>query len=219
MNLHNKRLVVTGANGSLGRALVQRATELGAEVIRVVQRSDGSDALAVDLADAEQCLRVLAPLADVDVLCNVAGGFTMAAFASDNAERDWQAMQMINVNTARNACRALLPGMVARGSGAIVNVGALGALRGSAQLSAYGAAKAALMHLTESLSAEYRERGININAVLPSIIDTPANRAAMPQADPQKWVSPQQLANVMCFLASDEASAMHGALLPVRGLS
>jgi NAD(P)-dependent dehydrogenase (short-subunit alcohol dehydrogenase family) len=109
--------------------------------------------------------------------------------------------------------------MLARGRGAIVNVGAAGALRGGARTSAYAAAKSAVMRLTESMALELRDRGINVNAVLPSILDTPRNRADMPDADHARWVAPADLANVICFLCSDAARAVHGALLPVVGRS
>jgi NAD(P)-dependent dehydrogenase (short-subunit alcohol dehydrogenase family) len=113
----------------------------------------------------------------------------------------------------------VVPGMLARGSGKIVNVGSFGALRGTAQMGAYAAAKSEVLRLTESLAAELREHGINVNCVLPSVIDTPENRKAMPQADPAKWVPPAQLAQVIAFLASDAAQAVHGAAVPVVGLS
>jgi NAD(P)-dependent dehydrogenase (short-subunit alcohol dehydrogenase family) len=103
--------------------------------------------------------------------------------------------------------------------GFIVNVGAMSALRGAAKMGAYIASKSALMRLTESMSAELREDGINVNAVLPSVIDTPANRQSMPDADPRRWVAPEALAAVIGFLASDDARPIHGALIPVTGLS
>jgi NAD(P)-dependent dehydrogenase (short-subunit alcohol dehydrogenase family) len=121
------------------------------------------------------------------------------------------------VDTLRNSLQAVVPGMVERGRGSIVNVGAMAALKGQAKMSAYVASKSVVLRLTESLSAEVRDRGVNVNAVLPSIIDTPANRAAMPDADFSRWVSPDDLANVICFLASDAARAVHGALVPVTG--
>jgi len=104
------------------------------------------------------------------------------------------------------------------GRGSIVNVGALGALKASGNMGAYAAAKSTVMRLTESLSEEVRRQGINVNAVLPSLIDTPRNRADMPEADFAQWVDPIDLAKVICFLASDDAKAVHGALIPVTGL-
>jgi NAD(P)-dependent dehydrogenase (short-subunit alcohol dehydrogenase family) len=134
------------------------------------------------------------------------------------ADADWEQMFAINVHTLQNAVRAVVPGMIATGRGSIVNVGALGAVKGLPRMSAYTAAKSVVMRLTESLSAELKDKGINVNAVLPSLIDTPRNRADMPGADYARWLKPEDLANVMCFLASDAARAVHGALVPVSAL-
>ena len=125
----------------------------------------------------------------------------------------------INVTTVRRVVSAAMPQFVAKGRGSIVNVGAYGALRGMANMGAYLAAKSAVMRLTESLSEEVKSQGINVNAVLPSVIDTPTNRTAMPDADVGQWVSPTDLGEVVCFLGSDKAKAIHGALLPVTGLA
>jgi NAD(P)-dependent dehydrogenase (short-subunit alcohol dehydrogenase family) len=112
-----------------------------------------------------------------------------------------------------------MPIFLARGRGSVVNIGAMSAREGQANMSAYCAAKSVVMRLTESLSKELRNKRVNVNAVLPSIIDTPRNRADMPDADFSRWVSPDDLANVICFLGSDAAAAIHGALVPVVGLS
>ena len=125
----------------------------------------------------------------------------------------------LNARTLLNTVGAVVPVMLANGGGKIVTVGANAARQGMAQMSAYIAAKSAVIRLTESLSAELRGKGVNVNCVMPSIIDTPENRSAMPDADPGNWVSPAKLANVILFLASDEASAIHGASVPVVGLS
>jgi NAD(P)-dependent dehydrogenase (short-subunit alcohol dehydrogenase family) len=109
--------------------------------------------------------------------------------------------------------------MLRAGSGKVVNIGAFGANKGLARMGAYTAAKAAVVRLTEAMAAELRERGINVNCVLPTVIDTPDNRAAMPDADPARWVAPADLAAVIRFLASHDARAVHGAALPVTGLS
>jgi len=109
--------------------------------------------------------------------------------------------------------------MLASGGGKIINVGAFTAQKGAANMGAYIAAKSAVIRLTESMAAELREKNINVNCVLPTIIDTPENRAAMPKADPQKWVAPEDLASVIVFLASPAAKAVHGAAIPVTGLS
>jgi len=112
-----------------------------------------------------------------------------------------------------------VPVMLKAGGGNIVNIGAFAAQKGAAQMGAYVASKSAVIRLTESMAAELREKNINVNCVLPTIIDTPENRAAMPDADPKRWVSPQALAEVIVFLSSDAARAIHGAAVPVTGLT
>jgi NAD(P)-dependent dehydrogenase (short-subunit alcohol dehydrogenase family) len=130
----------------------------------------------------------------------------------------WTRMFDLNVCTLLNSVRAGAPGMIECGRGKIVNVGATGGLAGQAGMAAYSAAKSAVIRITESMAAELKRKGINVNCVLPSIIDTPQNRAAMPKADPSHWVAPVDLASVILFLASDEARAVHGAALPVTNL-
>ena len=125
---------------------------------------------------------------------------------------------LINVTTAKTIIAAVIPKMLKEGKGTIVNIGAIGGLAGAANMSAYSAAKSVVMNMTQSLSEEVKHQGVNVNAVLPSIIDTPANRADMPDATFEEWVTPTQLANVIGFLLSDDASGIHGALIPVKGL-
>lgn len=227
IDLTGKTALVTGANGALGRAVAARAQSLGANLL-LAGRSFGADVgarhpqawlLELDLAEPGALQSALADAGPIDLLFNVAGGFAMGESSYDPQGGNWDAMFRINVETLRNSLKAVVPGMLAQGRGSIVNVAALGALRGQAGMSAYAASKSAVLRLTESLSAEVRDRGINVNAVMPSILDTPANRAAMPEADPSRWVSPGDLANVICFLGSDAARAIHGALIPVAGLS
>ncbi len=221
MNLQDKRVVVTGANGALGRAVVARARALGAEVVQLdiaFPADAGADCHIVDLADAGATAALFLKIGRVDVLMNVAGGFDMGPRTWEVTDAQWDAMFAINVRTLQNAVRAAVPGMIACGRGSIVNVGALGALKGQGGMSAYTAAKSVVMRLTESLSAELKQQGINVNAVLPSLIDTPRNRADMPGADYARWVGVDDLAAVMCFLGSDAARAVHGVLLPVSGL-
>lgn len=152
-------------------------------------------------------------------MLDIAGGFTMGTEAAAPSDDDWDWMCQINVGTLRNTLMAAVPVLRQQQCGALVNVGAFGAIVGNAEMSDYSCAKSSVMRLTESLSKELKAEGINVNAVLPSIIDTPPNRQAMPDADFKSWVTPEQLAKVMCFLASDDASAIHGALIPVKGLS
>ncbi|MEO7031342.1 MAG: SDR family oxidoreductase, partial [Herbaspirillum sp.] len=141
--------------------------------------------------------------------------FSMGAPVHDPDDISWEIMFARNVSTLRAMLKAVVPGMRERNSGRIVNVGAVSAFHGSAGMSAYTASKAVVMNLTESLAAELSDTNIRVNAVLPSIIDTPANRQAMPKVDTQKWVQPHDIAEVMCFLASAQSRAIHGALIPV----
>ena len=221
--LQDKRIVITGAAGTLGQAAATCAREKGAHVIgldivETPSLANTDEYYPVDLLDADATTGCIQTLGSIDALLNIAGGFAMGVSASDPSDAQWELMFRLNVTTMRNATRAAVPALRATTKAAIVNVGALGALSGAADMSAYCCAKSTVMRLTESFSEELKNEGINVNAVLPSIIDTPPNREAMPDADFATWVSPAKLAEVMCFLASDAASAVHGVLLPVKGL-
>jgi NAD(P)-dependent dehydrogenase (short-subunit alcohol dehydrogenase family) len=220
-------VAVTGANGNVGRALAQAALAQGARVALLdVNFGAGPPAPAsvhrVNLLDAEATRACFAAIGRVDVLCNIAGGFTMGDPVHVAGDEVWTRMFDLNVRTLLNSVRAVVPGMLERKRGKIVNVGAIaglgGAISGQANMGAYSAAKSAVIRITESMAAELKREGINVNCVLPSIIDTPQNRAAMPKADPARWVAPADLANVILFLASEEARAVHGAALPVVNL-
>jgi NAD(P)-dependent dehydrogenase (short-subunit alcohol dehydrogenase family) len=173
------------------------------------------DKLAVEAAVAE----IVRRFGGIDVLCNIAGGFAMGPAVHEIDDEHWAGMFRINASTVIATARAVVPRMLAAGGGKIVNVSAGSAMSGKANMAAYCSAKATVLRLTESMASELREKGINVNCVLPSIIDTPQNRAAMPKADPKRWVAPEALADVIAFLASDAARAIHGAGLPVSGLS
>lgn len=221
MDLTGKRVIVTGAAGILGQAVAAACQRNGATVVLldVVDglQSELGETYTVDLTDLSATKACIDVVGDFDVVCNIAGGFDMGPQVFEITDEHWHAMFEINVTTLRNMLRVTIPRMVERGRGSIVNVGALGALQGQAAMGAYTAAKSVVMRLTESASAESRQQGVNVNAVLPSLIDTPRNRTDMPNADFDTWVSPDKLANVVCFLASDAASDIHGALLPVVG--
>ncbi len=220
--LQDKVVVVTGANGALGRVAVELATSQGAAVVALDLRFDGPPGgrrYTLDLTDVAATVACVAELGRVDVLLNIAGGFAMGPSVHETTSEQWDHMTRMNVTTTRNMINAVVPGMLARGRGSIVNVGALSAREGQANMGAYCVAKSTVMRLTESLSKELRSKGINVNAVLPSILDTPINRGDMPDADFSRWVAPIDLAAVMCFLGSDAARAIHGALLPVAGLA
>jgi NAD(P)-dependent dehydrogenase (short-subunit alcohol dehydrogenase family) len=155
----------------------------------------------------------------IDVLCNLAGAFRMGAPVHETSAGDWDFLLDVNARSLLNTARAVVPRMLASGGGKIVNVGAYAAQKGAANMGAYVASKSAVIRLTEAMAAELRSHNINVNCVLPTTLDTPENRAAMPQADPRRWVAPEDLAEAIAFLASDAARAIHGAALPVTGLS
>lgn len=228
MNLQGKTVVITGANGGLGKVVAARAKALGASLVLLdiafpsadLENNDsGVTKLAVDLCDQKATAAVFDKLGEFHAVFNLAGGFDMGPAVHEITDDQWDHLFKLNVTTLRNVTRAAVPKLLARGRGAIVNVGALGARQGLPNMGAYCASKSVVMRLTESMAAELREKGINVNAVLPSVIDTPANRGAMPDADFTKWVTPDQLADAICFLGSDAASGIHGALVPVSGLS
>ena len=218
--LEGRIVVVTGANGALGTAVRRRVRDAGAIPVGLDLKADTSgEVLDADLADAASAekavARILGKHARIDALLSIAGGFRMAPATDASA---WEAMWTMNLMTALNAARAVLPGMTQRGAGAIVSVAArAGAQPAGAQMGAYTASKAAVIRLTEALSEEVKDRGVRVNCVMPSIIDTDANRRAMPDADFAKWVRPEALADVMLFLCSDAASAINGAAIPVYG--
>ncbi len=221
--LDKLRVVITGAAGSLGQATAEKARASGAYVIGldiVDQESlpNTDEYHKVNLLDRGDTRACFDKLGDIDVLCNIAGGFAMGDEASDPASEQWDKLFALNVDTMRNATMAAAPLLRKKSKSAIVNIGAMGALSGIGGMSAYCCSKGSVMKLTESLSDELRGDGVNVNAVLPSVIDTPPNREGMPDADFSTWVSPQQLAEVICFLASPAASGVHGALIPVRNL-
>ncbi len=227
MNLNGKTVVITGANGGLGKIVAEAARAQGAQLVLLdvafpaneLSDISGGVKWAVDLTDAAATQGCFDKIGRFDAVFNLAGGFDMGPAVHEITDQQWDFLFKMNVTTLHNVIRAAVPKLVAQGRGAIVNVGALGAVKGQANMGAYCASKSVVMRLTESLSEELKNKGINVNAVLPSIIDTPRNRADMPSADFSKWVAPADLASVICFLASDAAKAVHGVLLPVAGLS
>jgi len=218
-----RTVMITGAAGNLGRA-VAAAFKGEALVLLDLKAGDLGDAfIATDLLDPKSVQaavdQALARHRKIDVLCNIAGGFRMGPAVHETSDKDWNFLLDLNARTLLNISRAVVPAMLGAGGGKIVNVGAFAAQKGAAQMGAYIASKSAVIRLTETMAAELREKNINVNCVLPTIIDTPENRKAMPEADPRRWVAPQALADVIVFLASDAARAVHGAALPVAGLS
>lgn len=234
MRFEGKTVIVTGAGGNLGKAVAARFAAEGASVALFGHGEDKARALAgelagthlglgVELTDREAVKRAVAEVTEKlgppSVLCAIAGGFDMGTPVHETPAENWEAMMDRNFHSLVSTMAAVVPGMIERGAGKIITVGAKAAREGGRNMGAYAASKSAVMRVTESASAELKGHGINVNGVLPTIIDTPENRDAMPKADPAKWVAPDSLAGVIAFLASEEARDIHGALIPVSGLS
>jgi len=224
MRLRGKTVLVTGAAGALGKAVVRAAVAAGAWVEALDVAEGPLAALAgpgvtvhrVDLLDADALADVVGGI-EVDCLAAVAGGFSMGPGAHEVPGDAWDHMQKINVTTVRNTLAAVVPGMLSRGSGVVVTIGSRNGLTGPGAMSAYSAAKSAVHRITQSLAAEGNSKGLRANCVMPGIIDTPANRAAMPDADTTGWVATDDLASLIVFLLGDESRAVQGALVPAYG--
>jgi len=224
--MQGKVLIVTGALGALGQVVSEIALARGARVAGIDHAPSQTPATAerieiggVDLSDAVQAKAAVEAAARhfgrLDALANIAGGFTFET-VGDGDIKTWQRMHALNVLTALNTSHAALPHLAVSKAGRIVNIGAMSALQAGSGMGPYAASKAGVHRLTEALASEWKGK-VTVNAVLPSIIDTKANRADMPKADFSKWVTPQELAEVILFLVSDAASGVTGALIPVSG--
>jgi len=226
-------VVITGAFGALGQCVARAFAARGARLALLdvspqppasIRGELGPAPLlfgGVDLSDTEATRRAMAATAmrfgGIDVLVNVAGGFRWETLEQGEPET-WDQLYAMNLRTAVVCCKAALPAMLERGAGRIINIGAGAAAgRAAAGMGAYTASKAGVQRLTESLSEEVKDRGVTVNAILPGTIDTPRNRADMPEADVGRWVAPEAIADVILFLASDAARAVTGASIPVFG--
>jgi len=232
MTMQNQVVVVTGAFGTLGRAVAHAFATRGARLALLdvapqpparIREEFGTEPLlfgGVDLSDMEATRRVMSVVTmhfgGIDVLVNVAGGFRWQTLERGTIEV-WDELYAMNLRTAVVSCKAVLPTLLERGRGRIINIGAGAASKAGAGMGAYTASKAGVQRLTESLSEELKDRGITVNAILPGTIDTPRNREDMPEADFTRWVAPADIAEVIVFLASDSASAVTGAAIPVFG--
>jgi NAD(P)-dependent dehydrogenase (short-subunit alcohol dehydrogenase family) len=224
-------VMITGAGGHLAQAVAKRFAQDGAKLLLVAHHAQalqqawqGHDHVLVLQADLREPAQVARAVEDgcarfgrIDALAHIAGGFRMGEAVHETSAETWDFLMDLNARTFVHLAQAVVPRMLQQASGRIVTVGAAAAAKGAAHMGAYAASKSALMRLTEAMSAELKERGINVNCVLPSIIDTSDNRAAMPKADFSRWVAPEALADVIAFLCSDGARAIHGAAIPVSG--
>jgi NAD(P)-dependent dehydrogenase (short-subunit alcohol dehydrogenase family) len=234
MIFKGQTVLITGAAGNLGHAVAAAFAEAGANLVLIDLKDDALKSVATkgasgvlaqraDLADpasiAAAVDAAIKRFGRIDALCNLAGGFQMGEKVHEMPADKWDFMMELNAGSVLRMAQAVVPHMLKAGGGRIVNIGANSALSGKAEMGAYVASKSAVIRLTETMAAELRGHNINVNCVLPSIIDTPQNRAAMPKADPAKWVAPEALADVLLFLCSPAVRAIHGAAIPVVGLS
>jgi len=224
-------VLITGAGGALGHAMAA-AFRADARLVLTDRHQDRLEAAyggwpdtllataELSVAASVGALRdsALGRFGRIDVLVNVAGGFRGGKGLAEAPDDELDTLLAMNARSVWNACRAVLPAMLRQGTGKIVTIASLNALHGGANVAAYSASKAATLRLCESLAAEVKVQGVNVNCVLPGTMDTPANRAAMPDADVSRWVDTRAVADVVRFLASDAARAVHGAAVPVTGL-
>ena len=229
--------IVTGASGGLGAAVVTALDRTGAAVVAVGHRPGGIESAiegfsslarhlvieGVDLASAAGSRQVIEAAVHnygrIDALVNTIGGFRSDGPLQVSPVELLDEMMALNARTVYVMCQAVIPQMLDQGTGRIVNVASRAGFTGSAGFAAFSASKAAVLRLTESLSQEVKNQGINVNCVIPGTMDTPENRKARPEASFDRWVSPTDVAKVILFLISDDASAIHGATLPVLGLT
>lgn len=233
----DKVVVVTGGAGNLGRAVVHAFHDGGARVAVVDrQREIVVDVFADTIPEGVDCLYVAANLLDeeavayaakqitdkfgrIDVLVNIAGGFASGTPIHETPLKTYEFMMDLNAKSVFLMSRAVIPTMLAQEGGKIISIGARAALQGAAKMGPYVASKMAVIRLTETMAAELKGDSINVNCILPGTIDTAANRKDMPNANADKWVEPESIARVIQFLASDAARDIHGAAVPVYGLS
>lgn len=226
-------VLVTGAVGNLGLAVARAFAAAGARLVlsdrsqeRVNEQFadlDGDHLLlgGVDVTDeasiADMTKRAMDHFGRIDTVVNTVGGFRAGTPVHETPMATWDLMQNLNARSVVLVSRSVVPQMVERGSGSVINIGAGIGLKGAAGMAAYSASKSAVIRITESMADELKSHGINVNCVLPGTLDTPQNREAMPKADTSRWVQPDSLAEVIVFLASPSARDIHGVALPVYG--
>ena len=228
MPLSDNVILITGANGGLGSAVTNAFLKAGARVAGVARKIQDSafpnanfTAFSAELGNAEAARAVAAAVIEkwgrIDALVHLVGAFTGGKSVADTDEATLEQMIAVNLVAAFHMCRAVLPVMRKENSGRILAIGSKTAIDPQPMVGAYSASKAALVSLIQTIALENKDRGITANVILPGTIDTPANRAAMPGADPTKWVQPSQVASMLVHLASDHASQISGAVIPILG--
>ncbi|HEX6826759.1 MAG TPA: SDR family NAD(P)-dependent oxidoreductase [Nitrospiraceae bacterium] len=223
MGVDGKIVLIAGGSGALGQTVVPAFTRAGAQVITVDRRAPPAQiasgaAIQADVADEADVQRlvndVVRKAGRIDALINLVGGFAMGCVEETDAAL-WQRMLTMNVTTAFLLSKAVIPHMVARGTGRILHVAAWAAVEPFAGAAAYIVSKSSLLALIKVLALELSGSGVTINGVLPNTIDTPANRASMSQTDPSTWTKPESIADTLLFLASEEARQISGAAVPI----
>lgn len=235
--LEGKSGIITGGTGALGRAVTEAFVKAGARVAvpyivdeeiqllrsRLKQSMTKVLLQKVDLFKEPDVRNSVAffskKLHRIDFLVNLVGGYFGGPTIAETDERDWDRMMRLNLKPTFLACKAVLPYMVKRKYGRIVNVASESGLKGEGTLGAYSVSKSGVLRLTETIADEYRERGITANSILPRIIDTHANREAMPKANFSRWPKPEEIAKVVLFLTSDDSKLVSGAAIPVYGVA
>ncbi len=235
MSNPNRNVLITGGTGFLGSAVTKAFMSLGDtvavtylfddEVNRFKQHNpDLSDKVTFLYANVTEEASVqktidtcIDKLGHLDILVNIVGGFVGGVDVVELEEDKWDFMMNLNLKSVFLCCRAVIPHMTGQGNGKIVNVSARAGLKGEAGLSAYCVSKGGVRTLTEALAAEVMDSGINVNCIMPSIMDTPMNREAMPAEDHTRWVKPDDVAKIICFLTSVDATIINGAAIPVYG--
>lgn len=216
-------VLITGANGGLGTAVCQEFLASGAKVIGVARgwKAPASFAtISADVSTAEGCESMVKQALEhgpLDALVHLVGGFAGGSPVAETSDETWDKMMNVNLRTAFCCIRAALKPMQAAGRGRVVAVGTRMAVEPTPNFAAYAVSKAALVALVKNVAAEGEQFGVTANVVLPSVIDTPVNRAAMPKADFSRWVKPESIAKLLVFLVSDAAADTSGAVIPIYG--
>lgn len=231
--MKDRIVMITGGAGNLGRAVEVAFAQAGYKRVVVDIDSKALEAafpihsddrllIPLDLMEGalveQSVARATAEFGRINVLCNVAGGFYYGEPVHEMKDEVWRCLLDLNVTTLINAVKAVVPGMIDAGRGTVINVGAAAHVRAQAHMSAYAAAKGAVMRLTESMADELRAKGIGVFCVMPEVIDTAANRLDMPDADTSNWTLPSAIADVMLLLTSDASSIMSGGLFSLKGM-
>ena len=234
LELNKKIVLITGATGALGKATAQIFANANTRLVLTGRDPDKLATLTqslphntisqpCDLCDAGQVKQLVQLTLDkfgrIDVLLNIAGGFSMGPQVHELTELDFDTMFAMNFTSTLNTCKSVIPVMLTQGSGKIVNISARAATEGKAKMAPYCISKHAVVTLTECLAVEHKQNNININCILPGTIDTETNRKDMPNADHNSWVPPEDIANMMLFLSSEHAHSVNGAIIPVYGKS